>query len=177
MNSLRLEKLGLIEKTRVNPNQVKANLKRARRDLGTSKANLNIDEEWAYTIAYHAMLRAGRAWIFASGHRVKGKDQHKTVVDFCAETLGEGFKGLTTRFNRMRVKRHDFIYEPERPIPKTEAVQSIESAEQFVNEIFKRLESATGQATLLGPEIWEKLKNEERARSKDFKFPGSRGSG
>ena len=148
MNLQRLEKLGLIEKARVNPNQVRANLKRARRDLATSKANLNIDEEWAYTIAYHAMLRAGRAWMFASGYRVKGKDQHKTVVDFCAETLGEEFELLTTRFNRMRVKRHDFIYEPERPIPKTEAVQSIESAEQFVNEILKRLEGMIGQKPL-----------------------------
>lgn len=34
---------------------------RARRDLLTSAANLPIDDEWAYTIAYHAMLRAGRA--------------------------------------------------------------------------------------------------------------------
>jgi len=35
----------------------------------------------------------------------------------------------------MRVKRHDFIYEPERPIPRTEAVKSLESAEQFVRKI------------------------------------------
>lgn len=148
MNPQRLEKLGLIEKARFNQSQVKANLKRARRDLATSKANLDIDEEWAYTIAYHAMLRAGRAWMFASGYRVKGKDQHKTVVEFCADTLGKEFELLSTRFNRMRVKRHDFIYEPERPIPKTEAVQSIESAEQFVNEIVRRLEGASGQKRL-----------------------------
>ena len=48
----------------------------------------------------------------------------------------------------MRVKRHDFIYEPERPIPKTEAKQSIESAEQFVNEILRRLEGLIGQKQL-----------------------------
>jgi hypothetical protein len=34
------------------------------------------------------------------------------------------------------------------PIPKTEAAQSIESAEQFVNEILKRLEGAIGQKKL-----------------------------
>jgi hypothetical protein len=94
LNLQRLENLGLIEKARFNPNQVKSNLKRARRDPATSKANLNIDEEWAYTIAYHAMLRAGRVWMFASGYRAKGKDQHKTVVDFCAETLGGDFEHL-----------------------------------------------------------------------------------
>ncbi len=45
---------------------------RIQRDLRTAKADLPIDEEWAYTIAYHAMLRAGRALIFASGYRPKG---------------------------------------------------------------------------------------------------------
>ena len=41
MNLQRLENQGLIEKVRFNANQVKSNLKRARRDLATSKANLS----------------------------------------------------------------------------------------------------------------------------------------
>lgn len=105
----------------------------------TAKATIGIDEEWAYTIAYHSMLRAGRALMFSLGYRPKGKDQHKTVVEFCTAALGESYKTLTTRFNRMRVKRHDFIYEPERPIPRTEAVKSLESAEQFIKEIAGRV--------------------------------------
>jgi hypothetical protein len=62
-------------------------------------------------------------------------------VEFCAEILGKDFQHLTTRFNRMRAKRHDFIYEPERPIPKTEATQSLKSAEWFVREIPVKIES------------------------------------
>jgi len=125
------------------------NLNRAQLDLRTAKANLKIDEEWAYTIAYHAMLRAGRAFMFASGYRPRGKDQHKTVVEFCSESLGKDFHYLTTRFNRMRLKRHDFIYDPERPIPKTEAVKSLESAEQFVQEINQRIENLNPQKRLI----------------------------
>lgn len=94
------------------------------------------------------MLRAGRALIFASGYRPKGRDQHKTVVEFCTEILGNEFQHLTTRFNRMRVKRHDFIYEPERPIPKTEAVKSLESAEKFVEEIIQRIEKSNSKKGL-----------------------------
>lgn len=125
MGLKKLESQGLIEKVSFNDKQIVSNIKRAEKDLITAKANIEIDEEWAYTISYHAMLRAGRAFMFSSGYRPKGKNQHKTVVDFCAEILGEDFKSLTDRFNRMRVKRHDFIYEPERPIPKTEAVKSL----------------------------------------------------
>ena len=145
MSLARLESQGLIEKVKYDGKQVQANLLRARRDLLTSRATLKIDEEWAYAIAYHAMLRAGRALMFTSGYRPRGKDQHKTVVEFCAEILGKDFQDLTGRFNRMRAKRHDFIYEPERPIPKTEATQSLESAERFVREITARIASLSAQ--------------------------------
>ena len=143
-----LESRGLIEKVTTGHKQVASNLRRARKDLITSKATIGIDEEWAYTIAYHAMLRAGRALMFSLGYRPKGKDQHKTVVEFCTAALGESYKTLTTRFNRMRVKRHDFIYEPERPIPRTEAVKSLESAERFVREIAGRVRKSDPQDKL-----------------------------
>ena len=94
------------------------------------------------------MLRAGRALMFSMGYRPKGKDQHKTVVDFCAEILGDDFRSLTERFNRMRIKRHDFIYEPERPIPRTEAEKSLESAEKFVKEIMGKIQKANPQKKL-----------------------------
>ena len=81
MTLKRLEAQGQIEKIRIERKQIVSNLKRARKDLITAKANLDIDEEWTYTIAYHAMLRAGRALMFAKGYRPKGKDQHKTVVE------------------------------------------------------------------------------------------------
>ncbi len=148
MDLKRFEAQGLIEKAKFSGGQIKSNLSRAQRDLRTAKANLKIDEEWAYTIAYHAMLRAGRAFMFASGYRPRGKDQHKTVVEFCSESLGMDFQHLTTRFNRMRLKRHDFIYDPERPISKTEALRSLGSAEQFVKEIIQRIQEMNPQKPL-----------------------------
>lgn len=145
MDLQELEARGLIERASYNQKQITANLDRAQRDLTTAKANLNIDQGWAYTIAYHAMLRAGRALMFGSGYRPRGKDQHKTVVEFCAEILGKEFQHLTSRFNRMRIKRHDFVYEPERPISETEAGKSIESAEKFVKEMIRRVNEMVPQ--------------------------------
>ena len=144
----RLESQGLIEKIIFSDKQIISNIKRASKDLITAKANIEIDEEWAYTISYHAMLRVGRALMFSMGYRPKGKNQHKTVVDFCEEILGEDFRNLTERFNRMRIKRHDFIYEPERPISRAEVKKSLENAEKFVKEIIDKIKKANPQKKL-----------------------------
>lgn len=143
-----LESQGLIEKISFSDKQIVSNIQRASKDLITAKATIKIDEEWAYTISYHAMLRAGRALMFSLGYRPKGKNQHKAVVDFCAEMFRKDFKNLTERFNRMRIKRHDFIYEPERPISKTEVTKSLDSAEKFVKEIMDRIQKANPQKKL-----------------------------
>jgi len=66
-----LESRGLIEKAEYNAKQVQSNISRAHRDIVTARETLTIDEEWAYTIAYHAMLRVGRALMFAYGTRLK----------------------------------------------------------------------------------------------------------
>jgi uncharacterized protein (UPF0332 family) len=116
-----LESRGLIEKVETDLSKVKRALERAKRDLRTARATLDIDEEWTYTIAYHAMLRAGRALMLYLDYRPKGKDQHKTVGEFCSRVLGEGYRILVNKFHRMRRKRHRFIYELESPISKTEA--------------------------------------------------------
>jgi len=49
--------------------------------------------------------------------------------------LGSQFKDLIIRFDRMRRKRHEFIYEPNSPIPKQEAKQAISDAEALVRQI------------------------------------------
>ena len=87
--------------------------------------------------------------MFASGYRPRGKDQHKTVVEFCSEALGKDFQHLTARFNRMRLKRHNFIYDAERPIPRTEAEKSLESAKQFVQQMVLRIEELSSQKRLM----------------------------
>ncbi len=132
-----LESQGLIERVESNPGNVTKGLERSQRDLRTARATLDIDEEWAYTIAYHAMLRAGRALMLYHGYRPKGKDQHKTVGEFCSRILGEEYRTLTSKFHRMRQKRHKFVYEVESRISRTEAKDSIQSAKNLIEGIFR----------------------------------------
>jgi uncharacterized protein (UPF0332 family) len=132
-----LESQGLTERVEPNLGNVKKALERAQRDLKTARATLEIDEEWAYTIAYHAMLRAGRALMVFLEYRPKGKDQHKTVGEFCSRVLGEEYRTLINKFHRMRQKRHRFVYEVESKISRTEAKDSIESAKRLTEGILR----------------------------------------
>lgn len=131
-----LEKKGLIQRAKINFKQVYNYLSRSKKDLTTSKANLNIDQEWAYTIAYHAVLRAGRALMMSCGYRPKGRNQHKTIVQFTRVILGNKMSELVRKFDRMRRKRHDFIYEPDKPIPRQEAEKALEDSEELVKKIW-----------------------------------------
>ncbi|GAI03799.1 unnamed protein product [marine sediment metagenome] len=131
-----LEEKGRIQKIKVNFKQIHNFLFRSRKDLQTSKANLAIDKEWSYAIAYHAVLRAGRALMMSFGYRPRGRDQHTTVVRFTSIVFGDQLKDLIRKFDRMRRKRHDFIYEPDRPVPRQEAEKSIKDAEALVKQIW-----------------------------------------
>lgn len=130
-----LENKGLIRETKINFKQIYDFLLRSRQDLQTSKSNLSIDEAWSYAIAYNAMLRAGRSLMMSFGYRPLGKDQHATVVRFTSIVFGNKFKDLIHKFDRMRRKRHNFIYEPNRPIPRQEAAQAIADAKELLKQI------------------------------------------
>lgn len=108
---------------------------RADKDLRTAKANLSIDEGIAYTIAYLAMLHAGRAIMLLKGYRPADGYQHKTVVEFMIYLLGGKFKTIIDRFDRMRKKRNIFTYEVDISISKTEAGSALDTAIEFVGLI------------------------------------------
>jgi uncharacterized protein (UPF0332 family) len=81
------------------------------------------------------MLRAGRALMISSGYRPAGKDQHKTIVLFAKALFGTRLKDLIGVFDRMRRKRHGFIYEPDRPITRQEAEHGIFDAGALLDQI------------------------------------------
>ncbi len=149
MQFAELEEKGLIGRTETSFKQIYNFLSRSRKDLQTSKDDLSIDEEWSYAIAYHAVLRAGRALMMSFGYRPRGRDQHTTVVRFTSIVFGDQFKDLIRNFDRMRRKRHDFIYEPDRPIPRQESEQSIRDAEALVKQIWLFINEKDPQIEML----------------------------
>jgi hypothetical protein len=68
MSYARWRKDGLIKTAVPDPDQVAKQLKRASKDLLAAEALFPADRTWAFTIAYHAMIRAGRAYMFSRGY-------------------------------------------------------------------------------------------------------------
>jgi len=120
---------GLLRRQKSDLRAVDKLLLRAYKDLKIAKANLDIDEGIAYTVAYLAMLHAGRAFILLKGFRPADGYQHKTVVEFMSHFLGKEFKLIVEQFDRMRRKRNIFTYEIDISISKSEAMSALKTAE------------------------------------------------
>ena len=131
----RLLKQGLIKPYTANQTEIKQLLNVARRDLTASARNLSEDPDWAYTMAYNAVLQASRALMLAEGYRPRGGEQHATVVEFIRENLGAAYVYQVQLFDQMRRKRHRVIYEVAGLVSNHEAEQAVEFAKGFVAEL------------------------------------------
>jgi uncharacterized protein (UPF0332 family) len=144
-----LRERGLVEEARPDFRQVSRLLARALQDLSTARANVSIDKEWAYAIAYQAMLRAAKAIVMAEGWRPRGRDQARTIVLLVGEILGEEARSLVNGFDRMRRKRQDFIDEPETPIPRYEVEGALKDAQALVEKLVDFAREKNPQLALL----------------------------
>lgn len=124
---------GLLKKQKTDLQAVEKMLRRSYKDLSAAKANLAIDEGIAFTVAYLAMLHAARAFILLKGFRPADGFQHKTAVEFTAYFLGKEFKSVAEQFDRMRRKRNIFTYDVDIAISKTDAINALATATQFVD--------------------------------------------
>jgi uncharacterized protein (UPF0332 family) len=124
---------GLLKRQKSDLRAVEKLILRAGKDLKAAKANLDIDEGIAYTVAYLAMLHAARAFLLLKGFRPADGYQHKTVVEFMSHFLGKEFKTIVEQFDRMRRKRNIFTYEIDISISKSEASNALDRATMFVN--------------------------------------------
>jgi len=127
-----IEREGLIKRLPYDRKKVNDAIALAHRDLMTSRTILNTDRDWAYTIAYNAILQAGRALMFSKGYRPDGANQHISVVKFAELFLD---KQDAIIFDRMRRKRHSSVYDMAGSISETEAESAVSHAEVLIHKI------------------------------------------
>ncbi len=118
---------------------VKNALQLAKRDIKTaSDVYTNKDYDWAFSIAYNAMLQAGRALMFSEGYRPKGEAKHVSVIDFVTKKFGNTFADkILFMFNKIRKKRHIVVYEQVNIITEEEAVNALNTAKEFVDKVIE----------------------------------------
>src|SRR3989338_249407 len=128
--------------------QISYQLQRSLKDLKTAEANIKIDLTWALAIAYHAMIRAGRALMYSKGYLPTTKRTHKTIVEFTKLILGHEYGVLVSKFNRLRRKRHDFIYDSKNHITYSEANSSLDTAKKLIDKIIDLVKQENSEKDL-----------------------------
>jgi uncharacterized protein (UPF0332 family) len=138
-------KKNLLKSQKPNFKAIESLIARAYKEIKAAQANIRIDEGVAFTVAYTAMLHAGRALMLSKGYRPADGYQHKTVVEFATVALGEKYKTLVQHFDKMRKKRNIFTYEVNISISKTEVKNAIKSATSFIKTIREAIEKENPQ--------------------------------
>lgn len=73
--------------------------------------------------------------MFSRGYLPTTKNAHKTIIEFTGFVLGDKCHDLMLRFDRMRRKRHDFIYDSQNHTTVSEAKSAIKTAKELINKI------------------------------------------
>lgn len=139
VNYQELAKDNLIIAYKAPPEQITKELKLAARDIKVALKTLDEDNDWAFSIAYNAILQAGRALMFSQGYRPRGMEQHKTVLRFIDQTLGKKYQEKVRFIDTMRVNRHRVMYDEPELISKAEAQYAVKIAREFVELVKDRL--------------------------------------
>lgn len=124
LNEKKIEK---IEKTNFDINQLEKDLEFSRKSLEFNNYG------WVMAITYEIVLKASNKLMNFLGYRSIGKEHHKNTFEFMNEIDID--TGLITFFNKIRVKRNNFIYREADKVSKKEAEEIINKAEEFVRKI------------------------------------------
>ena len=87
-------------------------VKRAKKDLATAELIGESDLEAAYQLLYDGMLHSALAYMVSDGAQPDVRGKHKTVIDYVAQALGSRYRSKMEFYDRMRRRRHQFLYEP-----------------------------------------------------------------
>ena len=77
-----LEESRRIRSGRFSNKQIFDCLALSKRDLNTAKKVLKENQDWAFNIAYNAMLQASKALMYSKGFRSSGIGHHATIIEF-----------------------------------------------------------------------------------------------
>ena len=105
-----LIKNGRIHPFHARPEEIAKLMEIAWRDITLAENISGESLDWSYSIAYNAMLQSSRAYMFYLGYRPASSEAHKNTIEFMRITVDEPMKETIDYFDRIRIKRHQIIY-------------------------------------------------------------------
>ena len=121
------------------PDEIARLLALADRDIKMARRTMAEDWDWAFSIAYNAVLQSARAFMYSVGFRPATEQGHKNTFAFMREALGDEVASLVGYFDRMRTKRNQAIYDVAGLITEAEARAILEKAVEFVGVVKARV--------------------------------------
>jgi uncharacterized protein (UPF0332 family) len=130
----------LLRKRKIYPHrasrrEIERTLQLADRDLRIARLTMAEDWDWAFSIAYNAVLQSSRAYMYSRGFRPAAEQGHKNTFAFMRATLGDEFASMIGYFDRMRTKRNQAIYDVAGLITEEEARSILKNAVAFVGTV------------------------------------------
>ena len=143
-----LKREGKLRDQKVGFIQIEGLLKDAVIDIQAAKKVLTVSERGAFILAYQAMLKAGRALLFAQELRPADGAQHKTVVQASGIFLGKSFVSLAQHFETMRRKRNQLTYEYGALLSHSETLTALSDGENWIRGIREKVKEKNPQFEL-----------------------------
>lgn len=88
----------------------------AEQDIDCAFKNKETSKNWSFVILYQAAIKIIKGLLISEGLRAKGESQHITFLQTGEELIGRNFKDLFEFLDKMRRKRHRFIYDADETI-------------------------------------------------------------
>jgi uncharacterized protein (UPF0332 family) len=130
-----------IEHVTVTPREIAELLAVATRDMKTAESLTMTDLDWAFAIAYNAILQLSIAYMNSEGFRPRGEGKHYNTFRFMEEAFPED-SVMIRRLQKLRKKRNATIYETPGLVSEKEARDVIDFASRYYKEIESRLPRA-----------------------------------
>lgn len=130
----------VIEPCKVGVEEIVGLMRVAHRDIATASSLMQTDLDWAYAVAYNAILQSSVALIATYGFRPHSRNKHYSTFRFVSATLPEESETIS-RLQRLRKKRHAAVYEQPGLVGAKEAEDMIEFAGRYVTMIEARMPS------------------------------------
>lgn len=127
-----------IHRHRATSEEVDRLLELADRDIRMARLTMAEDWDWAFSIAYNAVLQSARGYMYSQGYRPAAEQGHKNTFAFMRAALGEELASTIGYFDRMRKKRNQAIYDVAGLITEKEARAILKNAVKFVNIVKKK---------------------------------------
>jgi glutamine synthetase type III len=123
-----------IARVSASPREIADLLALARRDVATSQTLTATDLDWAFNVAYNAILQTSVAYMYSRGYRPRGAGKHHNTFAFMDRALPEQ-RTTIRRLQRLRKKRNATVYEQVGLISETEAHDIIEFAGDYYRQM------------------------------------------